>query len=92
MKNFTSGLTTLWGREPVAIIGLLEAALLMLAYFGLELSAGQITALMTFAAALLTVITRQSVVSPKTHVEEVNNALNQEPPAAENLVTEEAAL
>ena len=55
---------TLWGREPVAIVALIRAAILCGTVFGLALSPEQIAAVILFTEAVLAVITRQTVTSP----------------------------
>ncbi len=55
--------TTLFGREPVLYLALVQAALALAVGFGLGLTGEQVAGLMAFAAAVLGVVTR-SRVSP----------------------------
>lgn len=61
-----SKLSNLWGREPVLILGVIQAGLALVVSFGLELSSGQIGAIMAFSAAVLSLIARRTVTSPTT--------------------------
>ena len=56
-----------WDREPVYFIAVVQAAIALVVAFGLNLSAGQITAILAFVAALLSFLTRSRVspVPPK---------------------------
>lgn len=56
-------MTTLWGREPAVIIGLVQAAIALAVGFGLDLTTEQTAAILAFTAAVLAVVTR-SQVSP----------------------------
>jgi hypothetical protein len=51
----------IFGREPVLILAAIQAAIALVAAFGLQLSAEQIAALVAFSAAVLGVIARQKV-------------------------------
>lgn len=51
------------GREPVLVLALVQAALALVAAFGLNLSGEQMAAVMAFAAAALGYVAR-SKVSP----------------------------
>ena len=55
--------TTLFGREPVLYLALVQAALALAVGFGLGLTGEQVAGLMAFAAAVLGAVTR-SRVSP----------------------------
>lgn len=57
MKSF-------WDREPVAVLVLVESALVLAVAFGLDLDADQMKALLVFFGALLGV-TARSQVQPK---------------------------
>lgn len=59
-----SKLSNLWGREPVLILGVVQAALALAVSFGLELSGEQTGAVMAFSAAVLSLIARRTVTSP----------------------------
>ena len=58
-------LGTLWSREPVMFLAVLQAGLALLLCFGVRLSPEQTGAIMAFAAAVLGLITR-SQVQPKS--------------------------
>ena len=51
----------LWGREPAMILGLVQTVIALVAAFGLDLTAEQTGAILAATAAVLAVITRQSV-------------------------------
>lgn len=53
--------TTLWGREPVLILSLIEAAIALVSAFFTPLDPAQIGVLMAFAAAVIGVLARQQV-------------------------------
>ena len=55
-----------WNREPVAIAGAIRAVILCAVAFGLKWSPEQIAAVMLAVEAVLTLVTRQSVVTPNT--------------------------
>lgn len=54
-------MSSLFSREPVLILGALQAILALLAAFALPLSGDQVGAIMAAAAAILAVITRTQV-------------------------------
>lgn len=54
-------MSTLWGREPAIIIGLVQAVIALGAAFGLDLSPEQVGALLAATAAILAVVTRSQV-------------------------------
>lgn len=56
-------MNTLWGREPVMIMALIQAGLALAVSFGFNLSGEQTGAVMAFSAAFVGMITR-SQVSP----------------------------
>lgn len=70
--------------EPVLIVALLQAALVLAGAFGLHLSAEQITAVVGFFSAVLAVVIRQVVASPATVVAAVTDAATK---TAEQLTT-----
>lgn len=51
----------LFHREPVLFMTLIQAAIILLVSFGLDLTVEQQTAILVFSAALLGLITRQRV-------------------------------
>ncbi len=51
----------MFGREPAAILGLIQAGLALAIGFGLQLSGEQTALVMAFSAAFVAIITRQSV-------------------------------
>lgn len=54
-------LSNLWGREPVLIMGLIQAGIVLGVSFGLSLTQEQTGAILAFSAALLAVVTRTQV-------------------------------
>lgn len=54
-------LANLWGREPAMILAVVQAALALVAVFGLRLSAEQIGAVLALTAAVLGLLTRSQV-------------------------------
>lgn len=52
---------SVWGREPVLILGLIQSALALAVGFGLNLDGQQVALIMAFSAAVLSVIARQRV-------------------------------
>jgi hypothetical protein len=58
MKNF-------WKAEPAAILGALQAILALVIAFGLDLSTGQVGAVLAASAAVLALVTRSQVTAPK---------------------------
>lgn len=63
MKN---SLSNLWGREPAMVLALVQAAIVLVVAFGLQLDGEQIAAITSFTAVLLGVITRSQVIPVKT--------------------------
>jgi hypothetical protein len=51
----------MFGREPAAILGLIQAGLALAIGFGLSLSGEQTALVMAFSAAAVAILTRQSV-------------------------------
>lgn len=51
----------IWGREPALILGLVQAGLAMAVGFGLNLDGQQVALVMTFAAAVVSVIVRRKI-------------------------------
>ena len=56
-------MSNLWGREPALLVAALGALIALGVSFGLDLSSGQVGAIMTAVSAVLGVVTR-SRVSP----------------------------
>lgn len=54
-------ISTLWGREPAVVLGVIQAAISLLLVFGLELSPAQVGAIMAFANVTIALITRSQV-------------------------------
>jgi len=52
---------TIFGREPVLILAAIQAAIALVAAFGLQLTGEQIATLVAFTAAALGVVARQRV-------------------------------
>ena len=59
----------LWQREPAAILGLLDALVVLGAAFGLKLSGQQVGAIAGFVTAVQVLATRKVVTSPATTAE-----------------------
>ena len=53
----------IWGREPVLVLSMVQAAIALAVGFGLKISADQLGLIVAFTAAVLGFITR-SQVSP----------------------------
>lgn len=51
----------MFGKEPAVILGAIQAALALGLSFGLQLTTGQVGAIMAAAAAILAVVIRQQV-------------------------------
>ena len=51
----------IWNREPVLILAVVQAAIGLVASFGLNLSGEQMGAIMAFTAAVLGFVARQRV-------------------------------
>lgn len=58
--------TTLWNREPVAIVAAVQALLAVAVGFGLALDAEQVALILAAVAAVLGLLTRSRVSSPAT--------------------------
>lgn len=56
-------MTKLWGREPVAFLGVVNAGIALAVGFGVKLSPPQVGLINAFAAAVLALVAR-SQVSP----------------------------
>ena len=56
----------MWDREPALILGAVQALIALAVSFGADLSTEQVGAIVAATAAVLSVITRQRVVSPAT--------------------------
>lgn len=56
----------LFSKEPAVIVGLVQAALVLAVSFGFDLTGEQVGAITAFAAAILALVVRSSVVSPAT--------------------------
>ena len=54
---------TLWGREPVAILAVIQAGIALGMAYGLSVTPEQMALMLTFTGAVLALITR-SQVSP----------------------------
>ncbi len=52
---------TILGREPAALLGLIQAGLALAIGFGLQLTGEQTALVMAFSAAAVAIITRQNV-------------------------------
>ncbi len=64
--DFTGEHGTIWGREPTAILFLVNAVVVAVTTFGLDLSQAQIGGILLVVTAILGVVTRASVYSPDT--------------------------
>lgn len=59
-----------WKREPVLVMGAIQAIIGLLVAFGLELTVEQVGAILVFGAAVLSIATRRYVaptVTPRPH-------------------------
>lgn len=78
---------TLWDREPVMILALVQSGLALALAFGAHLTVEQVGAIIAFFAALLGFITRQHVTSPAAlsdmSAKNLAAAQNTAPPVAE---------
>lgn len=54
----------IWEEEPVAILGAVEAFVVLITTFGIDLTKQQAGAISLFSAAVLTVVARRKVTSP----------------------------
>lgn len=63
----------IWGREPAAVLGLVQTVLALLLAFGFELDAEQVGGILAVSAAVLTFITRTQV-SPVTKTTPVESS------------------
>jgi hypothetical protein len=61
-----SGLTTLYGRQPVLVLAFVQASLAMLMGFGLHLTGDQVALVMAFFAALLGLLAQTQVTPMAT--------------------------
>lgn len=57
---------TIFGREPVMILAVVQMAIALVAAFGLSLTGVQTAAIVAFSAAVLGLITRSQVYAPAT--------------------------
>ena len=55
------GNTTIWGREPVMYMAVLQAAIALAVGFGLDWSGDQVALVTAFAAAMLGFVARSRV-------------------------------
>jgi len=62
MKNF-------WNAEPTMILAILNSGIALGITFGLNLTVEQIGAIMAFSSAVLGLLTRSQVTSPKVVAE-----------------------
>jgi hypothetical protein len=56
----------MWGREPAAILGAIQAGLALAIGFGFELTNEQMSLILAFSAAVFAVVTRSQVTSSAT--------------------------
>lgn len=56
-------MSTLWGREPAMVLGFIQAVIVLMVVFGVNLPQGAEAAILGVSAATLALITR-SQVSP----------------------------
>ena len=61
-----SGLTTLYGRQPVMVLAFVQATLAMVMGFGLKLTGDQVALVMAFTAALLGILAQTQVTPMAT--------------------------
>lgn len=65
--DLTGAPDTLWGREPAALMFLVEAVIIAVIAFGLDLTAAQMGAVLLVANGIIGFIARASVISPASH-------------------------
>jgi hypothetical protein len=56
---------TIWGREPVAILAVVQAGIALGMAYGLNVTPEQMALILTFTGAVLALITRSQVTAPK---------------------------
>jgi xanthosine utilization system XapX-like protein len=61
-----TGLSTLYGRQPVLVLAFVQASLAMLMGFGLHLTGDQVALVLAFTAALLGILTQTQVTPMAT--------------------------
>lgn len=61
--------TTVWGRNPVLILAVVQAAVALAVSFGLNLDGQQVGVIMAFAAAILGLVANRKV-TPNVYIEE----------------------
>ncbi len=64
------------GREPAALLGLIQAGLALAIGFGFELSGEQVALVMAFSAAVVAFLTRQAVTPISDPRLDVGTSLN----------------
>ncbi len=67
---------TILGREPAALLGLIQAGLALAIGFGLALTGEQVALTMAFSAAAVAVITRQAVTPTSDPRLEIGSSVN----------------
>ena len=70
------GLSTLYGRQPVMVLAVLQAGLAMLVGFGFHLTGDQVSLIMAFSAALVGLLTATQVTPMATLPDHVAAAVN----------------
>ena len=62
----------LWGRQPVYILAVVQAALALAVGFGLKMSGDQVALIMALATAIVALITNRKVTSNAYIVDETD--------------------
>lgn len=74
MRNYLEALASLWAHEPVVIVGLVDAGIMLIVALGVPVSTELKVAIDTFLGAAGVVILRSTVYSPATHEDETGTA------------------
>jgi len=62
--DLTGATGTVWGREPVAVLAVVNAVIVLVVAFGVDVTLEQAGAILLITNAVLGFITRASVIAP----------------------------
>jgi hypothetical protein len=62
----SSGLSNLWGRQPVLVLSFVQAVLALIMGFGVHLTGEQVALVMAFMVSLLGLLTQTQVIPVAT--------------------------